>query len=166
MSMARARLGGRGGAVGMKALRGCALGRRSARDPGVRQIRVARASERAARGAFAARGALARARCSAWDGGRSGRARSRKGQHAPHRVGGERRGKPGKLRHWDVQHNQAPWLMSCRRTLTIQIINDCTPSAPSAPQPFETFARLEGHSVSWETRNELTAIKLTLSTAE
>ena len=48
--MARARFGGRGGAVDMKALRGCALGRRSARDPGVRQIRVARASERAARG--------------------------------------------------------------------------------------------------------------------
>ena len=40
----------------MEAIRGCALGRRSARDPGVRQIRVARASERAARGAFAARG--------------------------------------------------------------------------------------------------------------
>jgi len=38
------------------------------------------------------------------------------------------------------------------------------PSAP--PKDFETFARLEGHSVSWETRNELTAIKLTLSTAE
>ena len=27
----------------MEAIRGCALGRRSARDPGVRQIRVARA---------------------------------------------------------------------------------------------------------------------------
>ena len=37
---------------------------------------------------------------------------------------------------------------------------------PSAPKDFETFARLEGHRVSWETRNELTAIKLTLSTAE
>ena len=40
----------------MEAIRGCALGRPSARDPGVRQIRVARASERTARGAFAAHG--------------------------------------------------------------------------------------------------------------
>ena len=39
----------------MEAIRGCALGRRSARDPGVHHIRVARASERA-RKAFAARG--------------------------------------------------------------------------------------------------------------
>ena len=31
----------------MEAIRGCALGRRSARDPGVHQIRVARVSERA-----------------------------------------------------------------------------------------------------------------------
>ena len=115
--MARARFGGRGGAVDMKALRGCALGRRSARDPGVRQIRVARASERAARGAFAARGALARARCSAWDGGRSGRARSRKGQHAPRRAGrGEREGlgKPetpsaGNRRVSSNVQYQAPW---------------------------------------------------------
>ena len=30
----------------MEAIRDCALGRRSARDPGVRQIRVARASDR------------------------------------------------------------------------------------------------------------------------
>ena len=34
---------------------------------------------------------------------------------------------------------------------------------PSAPNDFETFARLEGHSVSWEARNEATAIKLTLN---
>ena len=33
----------------------------------------------------------------------------------------------------------------------------------SAPKDFETFARLEGHSVSWEARNEVTAIKLTLN---
>lgn len=36
---------------------------------------------------------------------------------------------------------------------------------PSAPNDFETFARLEGHSVSWETRDTVTAIKLTLHTA-
>ena len=46
----------------MKAIRGCALGRRSARDPGVRQILVARASERAAREAFAAQRAARHAR--------------------------------------------------------------------------------------------------------
>ena len=34
---------------------------------------------------------------------------------------------------------------------------------PSAPKDFETFARLEGHSVSWEVLNEVTAIKLTLN---
>jgi len=33
----------------------------------------------------------------------------------------------------------------------------------SAPKDFETFARLEGHSVSWEARNGATAIKLTLN---
>ena len=33
----------------MEAIRGCALGRPSARDPGVRQIRVARASDGASR---------------------------------------------------------------------------------------------------------------------
>ena len=89
MSMARARFGRRRSAVGMAAIRDCALGRRSARDPGVHQIRATRASERAAREAFAARRALARARCSAWDGGRSGRACSRKGQNSLHRGSGE-----------------------------------------------------------------------------
>ena len=34
---------------------------------------------------------------------------------------------------------------------------------PSAPKDFETFARLEGHSVTWEAKNEVTAIKLTLN---
>ena len=34
---------------------------------------------------------------------------------------------------------------------------------PSAPKDFETFARLEGHSVSWEAHDEVTAIKLTLN---
>lgn len=34
---------------------------------------------------------------------------------------------------------------------------------PSAPKDFETFARLEGHSVSCEARNGATAIKLTLN---
>ena len=34
---------------------------------------------------------------------------------------------------------------------------------PSAPKDFETFARLEGHSVSWEARNEAMAIRLTLN---
>ena len=33
---------------------------------------------------------------------------------------------------------------------------------PSAPKDFETFARLEGHSVSWDAQDEVTAIKLTL----
>ena len=34
---------------------------------------------------------------------------------------------------------------------------------PSAPKDFETFARLEGHSVSCEVQDEVTAIKLTLN---
>lgn len=53
-------------------------------------------------------------------------------------------------------------IAGCRPGDTIEILV----TDPSAPKDFETFARLEGHSVSWETRNELTAIKLTLSTAE
>lgn len=32
----------------------------------------------------------------------------------------------------------------------------------SAPQDFETFARLEGHTVSWERRGEMVAITLIL----
>ena len=39
------------------------------------------------RGGRSTAGSPARARCSAWEIGRSGRARSRKGQHAPHRAG-------------------------------------------------------------------------------
>ena len=58
----------------MEAMRGCALGRRSARDPGVRQIRVARASERTARGAFAARRAHERAAAHGMGGEAAGRA--------------------------------------------------------------------------------------------
>ena len=53
-------------------------------------------------------------------------------------------------------------IAECRPGDTIEILV----TDPSAPKDFETFARLEGHSVSWEARNELTAIKLTLSTAE
>ena len=34
---------------------------------------------------------------------------------------------------------------------------------PSAPQDFETFARLEGHTVSWEQRGEMVAITLRLT---
>jgi TusA-related sulfurtransferase len=33
---------------------------------------------------------------------------------------------------------------------------------PSAPQDFETFARLEGHIVSWERLEEMFAITLKL----
>ena len=36
---------------------------------------------------------------------------------------------------------------------------------PSAPQDFETFARLEGHTVSWEQRGEMVAIMLRLSSS-
>ena len=36
---------------------------------------------------------------------------------------------------------------------------------PSAPQDFETFARLEGHTVSWEQRGEMVAITLRLSSS-
>lgn len=35
----------------------------------------------------------------------------------------------------------------------------------SAPQDFETFARLEGHTVSWERRGEMVAITLRLNSA-
>ena len=55
-------------AVPLPAIRVCA-----------RFVSLAPRTERAARGAFAARGAQARARCSAWDGGRSGRARGSRG---------------------------------------------------------------------------------------
>ena len=37
---------------------------------------------------------------------------------------------------------------------------------PSAPRDFETFARLEGHIVTWEAQNEVTAIKLTLNSVK
>ena len=36
---------------------------------------------------------------------------------------------------------------------------------PSAPQDFETFARLEGHTVSWEHRGEMVAITLRLDSS-
>ena len=36
---------------------------------------------------------------------------------------------------------------------------------PSAPRDFETFARLEGHTVSWEQRGEMVAITLRLSSS-
>ena len=36
---------------------------------------------------------------------------------------------------------------------------------PAAPSDFETFAKLEGHSVSWERREEVLAIALTLHVA-
>ncbi len=36
---------------------------------------------------------------------------------------------------------------------------------PSAPQDFETFARLEGHTVSWEQRGEMVAITLRLDSS-
>ena len=36
---------------------------------------------------------------------------------------------------------------------------------PAAPNDFETFAKLEGHSVSWERREEVLAIALTLYVA-
>lgn len=36
---------------------------------------------------------------------------------------------------------------------------------PSAPQDFETFARLEGHTVSWEQKGEMVAITLRLSSS-
>ena len=36
---------------------------------------------------------------------------------------------------------------------------------PSAPQDFETFARLEGHTVSWEQRGEMVVITLRLSSS-
>lgn len=36
---------------------------------------------------------------------------------------------------------------------------------PSAPQDFETFARLEGHTVSWEKKGEMVAITLRLSSS-
>ena len=34
---------------------------------------------------------------------------------------------------------------------------------PSAPKDFETFARLEGHSISWEANDEVTEITLTVN---
>ena len=50
-------------------------------------------------------------------------------------------------------------------------IADCNPgdaieilvTDPSAPKDFETFARLEGHSISWEANDEVTEIKLTVN---
>ena len=36
---------------------------------------------------------------------------------------------------------------------------------PSAPQDFETFARLEGHTASWEQRGEMVAIMLRLNSS-
>ena len=36
---------------------------------------------------------------------------------------------------------------------------------PAAPSDFETFAKLEGHSASWERREEVLAIALTLYVA-
>ena len=50
-------------------------------------------------------------------------------------------------------------------------IADCNPgdaieilvTDPSAPKDFETFARLEGHRISWEANDEVTEIKLTVN---
>ena len=36
---------------------------------------------------------------------------------------------------------------------------------PSAPQDFETFARLEGHTARWEQRGEMVAIMLRLNSS-
>ena len=50
-------------------------------------------------------------------------------------------------------------ITACNSGDTIEVLV----TDPSAPKDFETFARLEGHSVSWEAKNEVTAIKLTLN---
>ena len=60
----------------------------------------------------------------------------------------------------------------CRCSWPSDAIAECNPgdaieilvTDPSALKDFETFARLEGHSVSWEALDEVTAIKLTLNT--
>ena len=68
----------------MEATRGAALSSAPTGNPirGARSFGTSRS-----RGDRSTAGSPARARCSAWEIGRSGRARSRKGQHAPHRAG-------------------------------------------------------------------------------
>ncbi|MDA8590720.1 sulfurtransferase TusA family protein [Luminiphilus sp.] len=49
----------------------------------------------------------------------------------------------------------------CERGDSIEVLA----TDPAAPSDFETFAKLEGHSVSWERREEVLAIALTLYVA-
>ena len=65
----------------MEATRGAALSSAPTGNPIVLDPRSR------SRGGRSTAGSPARARCSAWEIGRSGRARSRKRQHAPHRAG-------------------------------------------------------------------------------
>ena len=69
----------------MEATRGAALSSAPTGNPIVPDS--PRSSESRSRGGRSTAGSPARARCSAWEIGRSGRARSRKRQHAPHRAG-------------------------------------------------------------------------------
>ena len=85
--MARVCFRRRGSAGGMEAIRGCALGGRAARNPAAPDSRRSILGTSRSRGGRSTAGSPARARCSAWEIGRSGRARSRKWQHAPHRAG-------------------------------------------------------------------------------
>ena len=78
MSMARACFGRRGSAVGMDAIRGCALGGRSARNPAAPDSWRSSLGTSRSRGGRSTAGSRARACCSDWDIGRIGWARSRK----------------------------------------------------------------------------------------
>ena len=49
----------------------------------------------------------------------------------------------------------------CEQGESIEVLT----TDPAAPSDFETFAKLEGHSVSWERREEVLAIALTLYVA-
>ncbi len=49
----------------------------------------------------------------------------------------------------------------CEQGESIEVLT----TDPAAPSDFETFAKLEGHSVSWEQRGEVLAIAITLYAA-
>ena len=69
----------------------------------------------------------------------------------------------------DARGKRCPMpVLMAKRTINEGALSDSLEiwvTDPSAPQDFETFARLEGHTVSWEQRGEMVAITLRLSSS-
>ncbi len=69
----------------------------------------------------------------------------------------------------DARGKRCPMpVLMAKRAINEGVLSDCLEvwvTDPSAPQDFETFARLEGHTVSWEQRDDIVAITLKLNSS-